>query len=116
MFAVYFTEDALKDVKALPKGTRNSLRRAIVEVLAADPARHSTDLRPPLEQFRSFHWRHYRVVFKLYAGRRILAVVGLGERSPQSPSNIYRRLEALARQGQLSDSGLTTLRGFSGKS
>ncbi len=101
MFAVCFTDGAVRDVKALPKAARNSLRKAIMQTLATDPARHSIELKPPLEQFRSFHWRQYRVVFKLYPGRRMVAVVGLGERAAQSGSNVYRRLEALARQGRL---------------
>jgi len=101
VFALCFTEDAVRDVEALHKAVRNSLRKAIAQTLASDPARHSIQLKPPLEQFRSFHWRQYRVVFKLYPNRRMVAVVGLGERAAQSASNVYRRLEALARQGRL---------------
>jgi mRNA-degrading endonuclease RelE of RelBE toxin-antitoxin system len=55
VFAVCFTDDAARDVKALPKAVRNSLRKAIVGTLAVDPVRHSTELRSPLEEFRSFH-------------------------------------------------------------
>ena len=112
MFAVCFTDDAVRDVKALRKAVRNSLRKAIMGTLAVDPVRHSTELRSPLEQFRSFHWRRYRVVFKVYAERRAVAIVGLGERAAQSRWNIYRRLEELARQGGRANAILTTMRGF----
>jgi len=93
VFAICFTDEAARDVRALPRGTRNSLRKALVKGLASDPVGRSTELRPPLEQFRSFHWRQYRVVFKLYPEAHVVAVVGLGERAAQSRWNVYRRLD-----------------------
>ena len=113
MYVIQFSDDGLADVKALPKHVRNSLQTVLRQKLAADPVRHSSDLREPLQGFRSLHWRKYRGVFKILEELKIVAIAGIGERSPQSRSNIYRRLEELAAKGRLAEGVLSTLRGFS---
>jgi mRNA-degrading endonuclease RelE of RelBE toxin-antitoxin system len=115
LYQLYFTEDGMADVKALPKNSRNSLKRLLIQKLASEPQRHSTELRSPLGAFRSLHWKKYRIVFKVYEELKAVAVVGVGEREPRSASNIYRRLERLAAQGKLAESVLATLRGFSSR-
>jgi len=42
----------------------------------------------------------------------VAAVVGVGLRSPQSAENVYRKLEVLAKTGQLAQGMLFSLRGF----
>jgi len=113
VFVIKFTEDALADVKALPKNVRNSLKREFQRVLARDPYGCSLELREPLEGWWSFHWKKYRIVFKVYDDSRIIAVGGVGERAPRSRSDIYRRLEVLAAEGKLAAKVLAVLRGFS---
>ena len=113
MYRLYFSGDGMADVKALPENTRDSLKRPLIQRLASDPHRHSTELKCPLEAFRSLHWKKYRIVFKVYEELSAIAIVGVGERQPQSASNIYRRLERLAAQGKLAESVLATLRGLS---
>ncbi len=113
MYVIKFTDGGLADVKALPKNVRNSLQTVLLQKLAPDPVRHSTELREPLQGFRSLHWRKYRVVFKIFEELKIIAMAGIGERSPQSRLNIYRRLEELAAKGKLAESVLSTLRGSS---
>ena len=115
MYRLYFTGDGMADVKALPENTRNSLKKPLIQRLASDPHRHSTGLKSPLEAFRSLHWKKYRIVFKVYAELGAIAIVGVGERQPQSASNIHRRLERLAAQGKLAESVLATLRGLSSR-
>ncbi len=113
MYAIQFTDDGLADVKALRKHARNSLQTVLGQKPAADPVRHAFDLREPLRDFRSLHWRKYRVVFKVFEELKIVVIAGIGERSPQSRSNICRRLEELAAKGRLAEGVLSTLRGFS---
>ncbi|MEK7403616.1 MAG: hypothetical protein AAB225_00770 [Acidobacteriota bacterium] len=66
----------------------------------------------PLADFRSFSWRAYRIVYRVFDEAKTVAVVGVGAREPQSSTNIYRRLEALAHSGRLAEKVLETLRGF----
>jgi mRNA-degrading endonuclease RelE of RelBE toxin-antitoxin system len=113
LYELYFTEDGMADVRALPRNTRNSLKKLLIQRLASDPQGHSTELKSPLEAFRSLHWKKYRIVFKVYEELRAIAIVGVGERQPQTTSDLYRRLEKLAAQGRLAERVMATLRGFS---
>ena len=115
MYTLKLTEHGLADVKALPKNVRNSLKKALQQKIAVDPEFHSIALRQPLNDLRSFHWGRYRVIFKVVEELSTVVIAGVGERSPQSRSNIYRRLEALAAKGRLAEGILATLRGFSGE-
>ena len=114
MYAVKFTSEGLADVKALPKDARNFLRKQILGRLAQEPHRCSKELRHPLEGWRSFHCGNYRIVFRVYDDLQAIAVAAVGRRLPQSPSDVYKRLEALAAQGRLAESVLKVLREFSG--
>ncbi len=112
-YRIQFTEDALRDAKSLPKNVRNSLAKELKKKLTKDPAGCSEELRGPLAGWRSFHYRKYRVIFKLYPDLKIIAVAGIGKHSSQSNRDIYRKLELLAKRGRLAESILATLRSFS---
>lgn len=114
MYVVKFTDGGLADVKALPKNFRNVLKKQISANIAKDPYGCSRELHEPLEGWRSAHCQGYRVVFKVYDDLKIIAIAGVGKRSPQSQSDIYRKLEALATEGKLAERVLGVLRGFSG--
>lgn len=113
MYVIKFTEHGLADVKALAKNVRNSLKKDLLKKLAVDPYGTSVELVDPLKGWRSFHWKRYRVVFKVYEEVKTIAIAGVGERSAQSKENVYRQLEALAAQGKLAENILRLLRGFS---
>ena len=112
-YVIQFTDDGLGDARALPKNTRNSLRKEIQQKLARDPYGCSSELDEPLKGWRSFHHRNYRVVFKVYDDLRAMAIAGMGRRLPPSRSDIYKKLEALALEGKLAERVLKALRGFS---
>jgi mRNA-degrading endonuclease RelE of RelBE toxin-antitoxin system len=111
-YVIKFTDEALLDVKALPKNVKNSLKKELKEKLMADPAAHSYALRGPLEEFRSFHYLKYRVVFKVYDDLHAVGVIGIGHHDAKPDVDIYRRLEALAGQGLLAKTLLSALKGF----
>jgi mRNA-degrading endonuclease RelE of RelBE toxin-antitoxin system len=111
-YVIKFTGDALLDVKALPANVKNSLKKELRDKIAADPVAHSYALRGPLEEFRSFHYLKYRVVFKIYDDLRAIGIAGVGQHDPKPDVDIYRRLEALAGQGQLAQTLLSALKGF----
>ena len=113
MYALKFTRQGLGDVRALAKNIRGPLRNVLKQKLAVDPKGCSSELREPLQGFRSLHWKQYRVVFKIYEDYKIVAIAGVGERSAHSRSSVYRRLETLVARGRLAEELLSTLRGFS---
>lgn len=111
-YLVKFTDEGMADVGGLPKNIRNSLKKEIRGKLAVDPYGHSLELHEPLQGWRSFRYRNYRVVFKIYGDLRAIAIAGIGKRLPQSKSDIYKRLQTLATEGRLAEKILAGLRGF----
>lgn len=112
MYAVKFTRCGLADVKALPKNVKNGLRKQLAGTLARDPVGCSEELQAPLTGFRSFHWRQYRIVFRVFPALRVVAIAGVGKHSKSAREDIYRRLEALVKTASLADSVLVSLRGL----
>jgi len=112
---IYFTGDALADVKRLPKNVRNALKAQLTGEFSRDPKRRSLELRDRLAGFRSLHWKNYRVVFKILDEERAIVVFAVDDRGARAKANIYSRLSATAEQGKLAERLLATLRGFTGK-
>lgn len=111
-YVIKFTDDALSDVKGLPANVKNSLKKELAGDFSADPVGHSEALRGPLEGFRSFHYLKYRVVFKIYDDLHAIGIVGIGTHDRKPDVDIYRRLEEVAGRGQLAQTILAALRGF----
>ena len=111
MYRILFTPEGKQDVDALPKKLKNSLKKEI-QKLPADPHGVSLPLREPLEGWRSYHWRYYRILFMLFDNMETIAVAAVGKRLPQSKMDVYRKLERLAREGKLAQKILAALRGF----
>lgn len=113
MYVLRFTDDAVADIKSLiPKHLRGPLRKELIEKVSIDPRGCSKELQRELTGYRSFTWQDYRVVYKIDDDLLAIAVVGVGLRSPQSAENIYRKLEVLARTGELAQGVLFSIRGF----
>jgi mRNA-degrading endonuclease RelE of RelBE toxin-antitoxin system len=110
---IQFTEDGLQDAKTLPKNLKHGLARNLQNKLLKDPKGNSEELRPPLEGWHSFHSGKYRVIFKLYEDLQVIAIAGIGRHSSQPAQDIYRKLELLAKRGELAKDILAALRGFS---
>ena len=113
MYVLKFTSEAVADIKTvIPKHLNGPLQKELLERVATDPVGCSHELHEDLAGYRSFTWQEYRVVYKIYDDLLAIAVVGVGLRSPQSAENIYRKLEVLARTGELAQGVLFSLRGF----
>lgn len=111
MHTADFTSDALKQVKSLPKATRNSLKKEFRQTLLRDPGGCSEELvMDPLKGFRSFHWGEYRVVFQLCEEIKRITVVAVAKKSGHADSDVYKKLEDLARSGKLAEAILTTMK------
>ena len=113
MYVLKFTGNAVADIKSvIPKHLKGPLREALLEKVAPDPLGCSHELQGDLQGYRSFTWQQYRVVYRVFDDLLAIAIVGVGLRSPQSAENIYRKLEVLARTGELAQGVLFSLRGF----
>ena len=110
MYIAKFTPQAVKDIKAFPKNTRTSLKKEFEKTIVKDPSGCSEDLTEPLAGFRSFHFREYRIVYRIYNDLNAIAVVGIGKKTNDPSSDVYKRLESLASSGKLADTVLRTLR------
>jgi len=115
LYEAKLTDDAIANIRGLKKGLRNSLRKAIEQRVLRDPTGCSEELSEPLAGFRSFHFGDYRLVYRVYADLQTIAVVGVGLRSGDPASDIYKRLERLAYSGRLADRFLARIRLFSGQ-
>lgn len=111
-YAIQFTDGGLKDVKSLKKGDRNALKKGLRDKLTSDPFAHSDSLQGPLEGFRSFHFRKYRVIFRVFEDLAAIAILGIGKHSPDAKRDIYRRLEAFVETARHVEKALASLRGF----
>jgi len=109
LFRSYFTAGALPDIKALPKNVRNSFKKEFQKKIHIDPIACSEPLTGPLEDFRSFHHREYRVVYRVFDALRAVSVVGIGKKDEAHQSEIYKKLEALAEKGKLAEAVLRAL-------
>jgi mRNA-degrading endonuclease RelE of RelBE toxin-antitoxin system len=113
VYVLKFTSNAVADIKTLiPKHLKGPLRKELLEKVAVAPVGCSHGLHEDLDGYRSFTWQSYRVVYRIFDDLKAIAVVGVGLRSPQSAENIYRKLEILARTGELAQGVLFSLRGF----
>jgi mRNA-degrading endonuclease RelE of RelBE toxin-antitoxin system len=113
LYVLKFTGSAVADIKALiPKHLKGPLQKDLLEKVAIDPLGCSKELHRELSGYRSFTWQSYRVVYRVFDDLLAIAVVGVGLLSPQSAENIYRKLEVLARTGELAQGVLFSLRGF----
>jgi mRNA-degrading endonuclease RelE of RelBE toxin-antitoxin system len=112
-YELKFTGGAVVDIKTIiPKHLKGPLRKQLLEKVATDPLACSCELHGELAGYGSFTWQEYRIVYRIFDDLRAVAIVGAGPRSPQSSENIYRRLERLARTGELAEGVLFSLRGF----
>jgi mRNA-degrading endonuclease RelE of RelBE toxin-antitoxin system len=109
-----FTDTACEQIKRLPKNIRNSLKKEFRKTIECDPVGCSEELSGVLADFRSYHFSEYRVIYRVFEDLRAIAVVGVSKKNPDHHTDIYKRLEALAKSGEIADTVLKTMRLFSG--
>jgi len=113
LYRSVFTEDALNDVKRLPKNVRTALKKEFEKKIHVDPFSCSEELSGILGHYRSFHYGDYRIVYRVFEDIRIISVVGLGKKNKDHRTDLYKRLEDLANRGRLADAVLETYRRIS---
>lgn len=110
MYRSNFTSEALEDVRRLPKHVRNSLKAEFKKKIHIDPMGCSEGLTGPLEEFRSFHFGKYRVIYRVFEDIKAVSVVGIGKKDAGHHAEIYKKLETLAASGKLAAAVLETFR------
>jgi len=113
LYCSKFTDDALDDVKKLPKNVRNVLKKEFEKKIHVDPFSCSEELSGILGDYRSFHYGNYRVVYRIFKDIRVVSVVGVGKKNKDHRTDLYKRLEDLAKRGRLADVVLETYRRIS---
>jgi mRNA-degrading endonuclease RelE of RelBE toxin-antitoxin system len=112
VYVIKFTDEGLADVKALPGNVRNALKADLIEKVATDPYNHSQALLSALKGWRSFGFREYRVIFKIYDDLKAIGIAAIGEHDPDAHKDVYKKLEALVIGGSVAEKMLITMRGF----
>jgi mRNA-degrading endonuclease RelE of RelBE toxin-antitoxin system len=110
LFSSTFTDEALKSIKRLPKNVKNALRKELQKRVLVYPTECGEPLTNELAEFRSFHFGDYRMVYKVFAEERVVAVVGIGRKDKTHHTDLYRRLESLAKTGELAEAVLRTFK------
>ncbi|MFZ0635803.1 MAG: type II toxin-antitoxin system RelE/ParE family toxin [Candidatus Acidiferrales bacterium] len=110
MYCSKFIDEALEDIKKLPKNVRNALKKEFEKKVHVNPVECSEPLFGMLESYRSFHYRDYRVVYRVFEDIRAVSVIGVGKKDKTHRTDLYNRLEDLAKKGRLAEAILETYR------
>jgi len=113
LYRSFFTDEALGNIKKLPKAVRNSLKNEFEKKIHVNPLECSEPLSGPLEHFRSFHYRELRVVYQVFDELKAVSVVAVGKKDRHHQSDIYKQLETLVERGKLAAAVLDSLRSLS---
>jgi mRNA-degrading endonuclease RelE of RelBE toxin-antitoxin system len=110
LYTSKFIDEALADIRKLPKNVRNALREEFNKKIHVDPVSCSEPLEGLLADYRSFHFGNYRVVYRVFEDIKVISVVGVGKKDQHHHAAIYRQLETLAANGKLAQAVLDTYR------
>jgi mRNA-degrading endonuclease RelE of RelBE toxin-antitoxin system len=105
-----FIDEALEDIKKLPKNVRNALKKEFKKKVHVNPIECSEPLFGMLEPYRSFHYGDYRVVYRVFEDIRAVSVIGVGKKDKAHQTDLYYRLQDLAKKGRLAEAILETYR------
>jgi mRNA-degrading endonuclease RelE of RelBE toxin-antitoxin system len=110
LYCSKFTDEALEDIKKLPKNIRNALKKEFQKKVHVNPLECSEPLFGILGSYRSFHYGDYRVVYRVFDDIRAVAIVGVGKKDKNHQTDLYHRLQDLAKKGRLAEAILETYR------
>ena len=101
MYRSQFTNDALEDLRALPKNLWNRLQQEFIRKIHRDPKGCSEPLTGVLEKFRSFPFGEYRVVYRVFEDLKAVTVVGIWKKDEAHRTEDYEHLESKAKTCRL---------------
>jgi len=100
-FELRFTPDAAPDIRSLDGSVRKQLQKVLERKLAVDPEGYGLPLHGPLAGYWKHQFANHRVIYRVYPGRRIVAVCAVGIRKQGDVEDVYRQLDSLAKSGRL---------------
>jgi len=102
-FELRFTADAAAEIRSLDGSVRKHLQKVLEKKLAIDPEGYALPLRGPLAGYSKHQFGNHRVIFRIYAGLRVVAICAVGVRKHGHVEDVYRQLESIAKSGRLAE-------------
>jgi len=109
-YTIGFVAAAKQDVASLDGSTKKRLKKALNDKLAVDPEGYGTPLRGDLAGYWKHEFTSHRVIYRIYADKRLIVICAVGKRQGEHVSDVYRRLEAVVKSGKLAEQILTVLK------
>ena len=82
---------------------RKQVQKVLEKKLAIDPEGYGLPLHGPLAGYWKHQFGNHRVIYRIYAGPRIVAVCAVGVRKQGDVEDVYRQLESIAKSGRLAE-------------
>ncbi len=102
-YTILFTDDAKLEISSLDGSIKKQLRNVLEKKLAIAPTEYGNTLRGILTGFWSHHFASHRVIYRIYNEKRLVVVCAVGLRQGVHKSDVYKRLEAIAKTGRLAE-------------
>lgn len=109
-YTILFTSSAKQDVDSLDGSIKKRLRKVLEDKIAVDPQQYGLPLRGVLAGYWKHRFASHRVIYRIDEGKRLVVICAVGLRSEGHKSDVYQRLEALAKTGKVADQVLEVLR------
>jgi mRNA interferase RelE/StbE len=100
-FELRFTPDAAKEIGSLDGSVRKQLQKVLEKKLAVDPEGYGLPLHGPLAGYWKHRFGNHRVIYRIYAAHRIVAICAVGVRKQGDVEDVYRQLESIEKSGRL---------------
>ena len=111
-YTIGFVAAAKQDVASLDGSIKKRLKKALTDKLAVDPEGYGTPLRGDLVGYWKHEFASHRVIYRIYADKRMIVICAVGKRQGEHVSDVYQRLEAIVETGKLAEQILTVLKGL----
>jgi mRNA-degrading endonuclease RelE of RelBE toxin-antitoxin system len=111
-FGLSYTEDAGKEIRALDGSIKKQLQKILLNKLAKNPDGYGLPLRGPLAGYWKHEFADHRIVYRIYPDPPTVVVCAVGPRKEGDTQDVYNRLNAVARTGQLAEQLAAVLETF----
>ena len=102
-YRILLTSDAKADVASLDGSIKKQLRKVLEKKLAVAPTEYGEALRGILTGYWSHHFATHRVIYRIYDDKRLVVVCAVGLRQGVHKSDVYQRIETVAKTGRVAE-------------
>ncbi len=102
-FELRYTRDASADIKNLDGSIRKQLLKVLQKKLAIDPEGYGLPLHAPLAGYWKHEFATHRIVYRIYAEHRVVAICAVGPRKQEDVQDVYQQLKGIAKTGRLAE-------------